>query len=108
MRSTLRSNSNLKVREWVLNKCFHFCKAMCVVKETEHLAADGHEWKPFECEIPGDNGYNVEMVNGVFQVSGCRFVRGHTDQRVNHPYPCIEEFMEDQKILLALSTHGPV
>ena len=81
---------------------------MCVVKETEHLAADGHEWKPFECEIPGDNGYNVEMVNGVFQVSGCRFVREHTDQPVNHPYPCIEEFMEDQKILLALSTHGPV
>ena len=71
----------------------------------------GTKWKPFECDIPPDNGYTFEMINGVFQITGCRFpvnADSHPKTAMVHPYPCIQEFMEDQKVLLALSTHGPV
>ncbi|XP_057301542.1 AMP deaminase 2-like isoform X2 [Hydractinia symbiolongicarpus] len=89
-------------------------RAMCVLHENEHLLPDGTVWRPFECEVPGDSGYMFELVDGVFQVTGCkREVNGELNtntktETVVHPYPCIEEFMEDQKVLLALSTHGPV
>jgi len=76
-----------------------------------NLCADGSVWKPFECDIPGSSGYNVELVDGVFQVVSCNLVaNGDTkkQKRTPYPYPRIEEFMEDQKFLLALSTHGPV
>ena len=86
---------------------------MCILEDNEHLNPHGTMWKPFKCDIPGDIGYTFEMVNGVFQITGCkREVDGNLNSKkgevIVHPYPCIKEFMEDQKILLALSTHGPV
>uniref|UniRef100_A0A7M6DPC9 AMP deaminase n=1 Tax=Clytia hemisphaerica TaxID=252671 RepID=A0A7M6DPC9_9CNID len=84
----------------------------CVLEQgNPNLNCDGSVWKPFECDIPGDIGYNVELVDGVFQVLSCKKpVDGDSPNKKStlHPYPCIEEFMEDQKFLLALSTHGPV
>ena len=85
---------------------------MCTFQESEHLKADGSIWKPFEGELPDDNGLSFEMVDGVFQVMGCkRNMNGEPNSKrkpVVHPYPHIDEFMEDQNVLLALSTHGPV
>lgn len=95
------------------NKYFGF-SATCVLEQgNPNLKPDGKVWKPFECDIPGDIGYNFELVNGVFQVMSCKKVpngdtNGGTKKSTLHPYPCIDEFMEDQKFLLALSTHGPV
>jgi len=86
-------------------------RAQCILTESEYLHCDGSVWHPFRCDIPGDSGYIIELVNGVFQVTGCK-KPSNGDENVKvptvHPYPCIEEFMEDQKVLLALSTHGPV
>lgn len=76
-----------------------------------NLNPDGSVWKPYECEIPGDIGYGFELVDGVFQVTSCKMMpNGNSGKKkyTLHPYPCIDEFMEDQKFLLALSTHGPV
>ncbi len=85
---------------------------MCTFQESEHLKTDGTVWEPFEGEIPEDNGYSFEMVDGVFQITGCkRALNGEPNEKqkpVVHPYPCIDEFMEDQNVLLALSIHGPV
>lgn len=86
---------------------------MCTFQESEHLKTDGSIWKPFEeGQVPGDNGYTFEMVDGVFQIMSCkRNLDGEPNskrQLITHPYPCIDEFMEDQNVLLALSTHGPV
>ena len=86
---------------------------MCILEEDNaNLTPCGKVWKPFECDIPEDIGYTFELVDGVFQIIGCvRAVDGHPNKigkAIVHPYPCIAEFMEDQKILLALSTHGPV
>lgn len=85
---------------------------LCTFQESEHLKADGSVWKPFEGELPDDNGFSFEMVDGVFQVMGCkRNINGEPNSKrkpLVHPYPHIEEFMEDQNVLLALSTHGPV
>lgn len=85
----------------------------CVLEQgNPNLNPDGSIWKPFECDIPGDCGYNVELVDGVFQVISCKLMHngnaGKERKGTMHPYPCINEFMEDQKFLLALSTHGPV
>ena len=85
---------------------------MCTFQESDHLKADGSKWQPFHGEIPGDSGYTFEMVDGVFQVTGCkRSIDGEPNKKqkpVIHPFPCIEEFLDDQNVLLALSTHGPV
>ena len=86
---------------------------MCTFQESDHLKADGSRWEPFEeVEIPGDCGYTFELVDGVFQIMGCkRNLCGEPNTKrkpIIHPYPCIDEFMEDQNVLLALSTHGPV
>eukprot|EP00795_Rhopilema_esculentum_P016443 gene16443-7856_t len=87
-------------------------RVMCAFQESEHLKADGSKWMPFHGEIPGDSGYTFEMVDGVFQVTGCRrSIDGEPNKKqkpVIHPFPCIEEFLDDQNVLLALSTHGPV
>ena len=86
---------------------------MCTFEESEHLKADGSRWQPFqEGTLPGDNGYTFEMVDGVFQIMSCkRNLNGEPNTKRKpfiHPFPCIDEFMEDQNVLLALSTHGPV
>lgn len=87
--------------------------ATCVLDQpNKHLSPDGSIWKPFECGTPDDCGYNFELVDGVFQITSCKLpasTNGDTTKKaILHPYPCIEEFMEDQKFLMALSIHGPV
>ena len=85
--------------------------ATCVLDQSnENLCQDGSIWKPFECELPDDCGYNFDLVDGVFQITSCKLspTGDQAKTATLHPYPCIEEFMEDQKFLLALSTHGPV
>ena len=85
----------------------------CTFEESEHVKADGSTWQPFEAgNIPGDCGYTFEIVDGVFQLIECtRNVNGEPSTKrkpIVHPFPSIDEFMEDQNVLLALSTHGPV
>lgn len=69
---------------------------------------------PYDIEIPGDCGYLFEMSDGVIQVSACKrrtdgdSVVSEDAKPVEHPRPNLEEFFEDQNILLALSTHGPM
>ena len=68
---------------------------------------------PFDIEIPGDYGYDLEMVDGVMQITSCRSNHPQSLLLKNgkpkiHPYPDLKEFFEDQNILLALSTHGPM
>ncbi len=81
-------------------------------EDSESVKPDGSTWKPYGSKVEGDIGYTFEMVDGVFQITGCkRLVNGKVNQKtepVIHPFPCIEEFMEDHNIMLALSTHGPV
>ena len=96
-----------------LTLCTFAFTVFCAFQESEHVKADGSKWKPFEIEdVPDDNGYTFEMVDGVFQVIGCkRNLSGEPNTKrkpIVHPYPSIDEFMEDQNVLLALSTHGPV
>ena len=85
---------------------------LCSFTESDHVKADGTVWEPFNCDVPGDNGYTFAVVDGVFQITGCRKdIDGKPNTKkkpVIHPFPCIEEFMEDQNVLLALSSHGPV
>ena len=54
------------------------------------------------------------MIDGVIQITACK---RNTDaqatvsdipEAVIHSCPNLEEFFEDQNILLALSTHGPM
>ena len=88
---------------------------MCVLKENDKVVPDGTRWDPFaDTETPDAQlkKYSYEMKDGVFQITGClegprEGEKGEKGEYV-YPYPCIEEFMEDQKVLLALSTHGPV
>ncbi|XP_067017602.1 AMP deaminase 2-like isoform X2 [Acropora muricata] len=69
---------------------------------------------PFDIEVPGDCGYLFDMVNGVVQITACKRQTGgetvisDNPKPVEHPYPNLQEFFEDQNILLALSTHGPI
>ena len=69
---------------------------------------------PFDIEVPGDCGYLFDMVNGVVQITACKRQTGgetvisENPKPVEHPYPNLQEFFEDQNILLALSTHGPM
>jgi len=88
-------------------------RVLCTFEESEHLKADGSKWQPYEAgDVPGDIGYMFNMVDGVFQIIGCKhMLNGELNikkEPVIHPYPSIDEFMEDQNVLLALSTHGPV
>jgi hypothetical protein len=64
---------------------------------------------PFDQEVPGDCGYEVEMVDGVIQVISCKR-DGNNDKECKtiHPFPDLQEFFNDQNVLLALSTHGPM
>ena len=80
---------------------------MCVLQENENLSPCGTVWKPYICDIPGDSGYEFELIDGVFRVYSDKNSE-RTSTAVIHPMPRIEEFMEDQKVLLALSTHGPM
>ncbi|XP_015756583.1 PREDICTED: AMP deaminase 2-like [Acropora digitifera] len=54
------------------------------------------------------------MVDGVVQITACKRQTGgetvisDNPKPVEHPYPNLQEFFEDQNILLALSTHGPM
>ena len=69
---------------------------------------------PFDCDVPGDCGYVYEMIDGVVQVTGCkRNISGSETVDINgkptiYSLPNLQEFFEDQNILLALSTHGPM
>ena len=69
---------------------------------------------PYEIEVPGDCGYLFEMIDGVVQITACKRKMSSmvtvTDspKPVIHHSPSLEEFFEDQNILLALSTHGPM
>ena len=64
--------------------------------------------------MPGDCGYLFEMIDGVIQVTACKrqiasdVVVSDTGNPVVHPWPNLQEFFEDQNVLLALSTHGPM
>ena len=54
------------------------------------------------------------MIDGVIQVTACKrqiasdVVVSDTGNPVVHPRPNLQEFFEDQNVLLALSTHGPM
>lgn len=54
------------------------------------------------------------MIDGVIQITACkRTMSSNTTvseraKPVIHHSPSLEEFFEDQNILLALSTHGPM
>ena len=69
---------------------------------------------PYEIEVPGDCGYLFEMIDGVVQITACKRKMSSMDTVTDNPKPVIhhspslEEFFEDQNILLALSTHGPM
>ncbi|XP_027051415.1 AMP deaminase 2 [Pocillopora verrucosa] len=69
---------------------------------------------PFDIEVPGDCGYIFEMIDGVYHITACKrdvtsdFTVSDSAQPVTHPAPNLQEFFEDQNILLALSTHGPI
>ena len=64
--------------------------------------------------MPGDCGYLFEMIDGVIQITACKWstdgeaVVSDKAEPVQHPRPNLQEYFEDQNILLALSTHGPV
>ncbi|XP_047130128.1 AMP deaminase 2 isoform X1 [Hydra vulgaris] len=83
-------------------------RSMCVLQENENLTPCGSIWKPYICDVPGDSGYQFELINGVFRVYDNKVPIEKSLASVIHPMPCIEEFMEDQKVLLSLSTHGPI
>jgi len=89
-------------------------RAMCVLKEDEQVLPDGTRWNPFESEADmiTEHKYTFELKDGVFQITGYADPGDPDAEKKRgqyvYPYPCIEEFMEDQKVLLALSTHGPV
>ena len=82
--------------------------------KNELLCPDGTIWAPFEGNIVGESkGYKFKLVNGVFQIlkfSGMRERKESDADRDEYiyPYPCIKEFMEDQKKLLSLSANGPI
>lgn len=82
-------------------------RAMCILEDNDHLVPDGTVWSPFDCEVKSSGNHTFELKNGVFQITGNK-IRKSSSRDYVYPYPCIEEFMEDQKVLLALSTHGPV
>ncbi|XP_078381801.1 AMP deaminase 2-like isoform X2 [Oculina patagonica] len=69
---------------------------------------------PYEIDIPGDCGYLFEMIDGVIQITACKrnvsadATVSESAKPVIHPVPNLQEFFEDQNILLALSTHGPI
>ena len=69
---------------------------------------------PYDIEVPGDCGYLFEMIDGVIQITACKkstdgeAVVSDKAEPVQHPCPNLQEYFEDQNILLALSTHGPV
>ena len=48
------------------------------------------------------------MVDGVIQVMSCTSSDGSKECKVIHPFPDLQEFFDDQNVLLALSTHGPM
>lgn len=54
------------------------------------------------------------MVDGVIQITACKRTTdgkatvSEKAEPVEHPHPNLQEFFEDQNILLALSTHGPM
>lgn len=54
------------------------------------------------------------MIDGVYHITACKrdvtsdFTVSDSAQPVMHPAPNLQEFFEDQNILLALSTHGPM
>ncbi|XP_048588124.1 AMP deaminase 2 isoform X2 [Nematostella vectensis] len=89
---------------------FYGDRGMHVPDEPENThITDFSKESPFDCEVQGDCGYAVEMIDGVIQVISCR--RDHKNRPSNctvHPFPDLQEFFEDQNILLALSTHGPI
>ena len=64
--------------------------------------------------MPGDCGYLFEMIDGVMQITACkRQTNGNATvseqaKPVEHARPNLDEFFEDQNVLLALSTHGPM
>ena len=51
-------------------------------------------------------------MDGIFQITGCkRIVNGKANTKkeaVTHPFPSVNEFIEDHNVMMALSTHGPV
>ena len=69
---------------------------------------------PYDIEVPGDCGYLFEMIDGVIQITACKrntdgnVTISDSAKPVEHPRPNLQEFFEDQNILLALSTHGPM
>ena len=69
---------------------------------------------PYDIEVPGDCGYLFDMIDGVMHITACKRDT-NSDTAVNesakpitHPAPNLQDFFEDQNILLALSTHGPM
>ena len=69
---------------------------------------------PYDIEVPGDCGYLFDMIDGVVQITACKRITSglatvnDNAKAVEHPKPNLQEFFEDQNILLALSTHGPM
>lgn len=69
---------------------------------------------PYDIEVPGDCGYLFDMIDGVVQITACKRITSglatvnDNAKAVEHPKPNLQEFFEDQNILLALSTHGPI
>ena len=57
---------------------------------------------PFNREIPPSAGYRLVMVDGVMHVYG------DDDQLVYGPIYSRQEFIDDQNMLFALITNGPL
>lgn len=76
------------------------------LSDIEHFDYTKH--CPFDCEVPGDCGYEVKMTEGVIQVISCKGEGNSQECKIVHPFPDLQEFFDDQNVLLALSTHGPM
>jgi len=57
---------------------------------------------PFSRDIPPSAGYRLRMVNGVMHVFG------DDEKLVYGPIYSRQEFIEDQNMLFALITNGPL
>eukprot|EP00794_Sanderia_malayensis_P011005 gene11005-12168_t len=108
---TLSDYFNIKTKANWFNKDRVLCS---YGEDSSVLKSDGSIWKPYEFSKleEDDIGYTFDMVDGVFKITGCkRIVNGKINKKTNpllHPFPSIDEFMEDYNVMLALSTHGPV
>jgi len=58
---------------------------------------------PFARDILPSAGYKLHMVNGVMHVFS-----GHDEQLVYGPIHSRQEFIDDQNMLFALITNGPL